>query len=180
MASGTARRGRPSYRRAVRMVLAVIALAFAGARAQGEPVHAQRVIHRAIETRTIGGWRASIDPRTGTAVAMWGAHVDAPGAIADARVAERAALAFVASHREVGAGGTFVVARDSVTDGLRTVVLQQTSGGRPVIGAQVLCVFGRDRMFAVQSHALPGVAAPAGGSAVLPLQSVACQVIVSE
>ena len=39
-----------------------------------------------------------------------------------------------------------------------------------MIGAQVLCVFGRDRLFAVESHALPGVVAPAGGSEVLPLE----------
>ncbi len=164
MASGTARARRASYRWAVRVPLAVIAVALAAASARAE-----RVVHRAIEPRAVGGWRASVDPRTGVAVALWGSHVAAPGAMADARVAERAALAFVAAHAEVGAGGAFVVARDVVTDGLRTVVLQQTSGGRPVIGAQVLCVFGRDRLFAIESHALPGVTAPAGGSSVLPL-----------
>ena len=146
-------------------VLFVIALVLAA-----RPVRAERVVHHAIAARTIGAWHASVDPRTGVAVALWGSHLDVPGASSDARVAERAALAFVAAHPEVGAGGTFAIARDVVDGALRTVVLQQTSAGRPVIGAQVLCVFGRDRLFAVESHALPNVIAPAGGTSVLPLE----------
>lgn len=164
MASRTAFLPWPAYRAAVRVISAVIALSLAAG-----PARAERVVHRAIAARTFGAWRASVDVRTGVAVALWGSHVDVAGASHDARVAERAALAFVTAHPEVGADGTFVVARDVVTDGLRTVVLQQTSDGRPVIGAQVLCVFGRDRLFAVESHALPGVVAPTGGSSVLPL-----------
>jgi len=163
VACRTVFRARPSYRCAVRALL-VIAVVLAAGQAHGE-----RVVHRAIAARTIGAWNASVDPRTGVAVALWGSHVDVPGASSDARLAERAALAFVAAHREVGAGGSFAIARDTVDAGLRTVVLQQTSGGRPVIGAQVLCVFGRDRLFAVESQALPNVSAPAGGASVLPL-----------
>jgi len=134
---------------------------------------AQRVVHRATIAKTLGAWRGVWDARTNLPIALWGSHVDAPGAMADPAIAERAARAFVTAHlgdlAPGASAGDFVVARDVVTGELRTVTLQQTAGGRPVIGAQIAFVFGRDRLFAIESHALPHVVVAAGGHAVLPL-----------
>lgn len=92
-----------------------------------------------------------------------------PDANDDARIAERTALTFVATHPEIGTDGTFEIARDSIDAGLHTVVLQQTNNKQPVIGTQVLCVFGRDRLFAIESHALPNVHTPTNGTNILAL-----------
>jgi hypothetical protein len=122
------------------------------------------------------GWRATWDRDTGVPARLWGGHVDAPGAIADAALAERAARDFLAANLDLLAPGAqptdFVVVANQLDGTLRTVGLAQTYRGRRVIGGALGFVFGRDRLFAVGSSAWPHVAAalPArGGRAILPV-----------
>lgn len=122
------------------------------------------------------GWRASWDRDTGVPARLWGGYVAAPGAVADAAVAERAARAFLAAHLDLLAPGArpgdFVVLANHLDDGVRTVGFAQTWRGRPVVGGQLGFVFAHDRLFAIGSSAWPDVSAalPAkGGHAILPL-----------
>ncbi len=122
------------------------------------------------------GWRATWDRDTGVAARLWGGHVDAPGALADPAIAERAARDFLAKHVALLAPGAraadFVVVANQLDGNLRTVGFAQTWRGRRVVGGGLGFVFGRDRLFAVGSSAWPDVAAalPArGGALILPL-----------
>jgi cysteine-rich repeat protein len=115
----------------------------------------------------LGGWQGIWDRDTGMPIALWGKTVAAPGAMTDPAAAERVARAQAAL---IAPGVDFVVSRDELTGGLRTVTLQQRSGGLPVIGGQIAFVFGRDRLFAIEAHVFPGVrVAERGGTAILPL-----------
>lgn len=122
------------------------------------------------------GWRATWDRDTGVPARLWGGHVDAPGAVADAAIAERAARDFLAAHLDLLAPGAqtsdFVVVANQLDGALRTVGFAQTYRGRRVIGGGLGFVFGRDRLFAIGSSAWPhvAVALPArGGREILPL-----------
>jgi cysteine-rich repeat protein len=107
------------------------------------------------------GWRASWDRDTGVAVRLWGGTVATPGAVADPRVAERAARAFLVAHLDVLAPGArvqdFVVVANRRDGDLRTVGLAQTWQGLAVHGGQLGFVFGHDRLFAIGSSAWPDV-----------------------
>jgi cysteine-rich repeat protein len=122
------------------------------------------------------GWRATWDRDTGVAARLWGGHVDVPGAVADAAIAERAARDFLARAMPVLAPGAqvgdFVVIANQVDAGIRTIGLQQMSRGLPVIGGQLGFVFAHDRLFAISSSAWPDVASYAAtgkARAILPL-----------
>ena len=100
---------------------------------------------------------------------LYGSHVDTPGAVGDAVIAERAARAFLAAHRDVlapGEGDFEVVA--NVRDGeRRTVGMQQMWRGLPVVGGAVGFHFAHDRLVAIASRAVPNVHATGHGHAVL-------------
>lgn len=108
------------------------------------------------------GWRAIWDRDTGVAARVWGSFVDAPGAVADPRVAEAAARRFLGEHLGVLAPGAnvedFVVVANHLAGGIRTVGFQQTWRGVPVVGGSVGFVFAHDRLFAIGSAAWPHVA----------------------
>jgi len=132
------------------------------------------VVHRRLTASTIAGWRAIRDADTGVPIALYGGTVAAPGSTADPAAAERAARAFLAAHiAELAPGSSerdFVVVTNELDGALRTVAFRQTARGLPVIGGGISFVFGRDRLFAVSSHALPNVhVVERGGHAVLPL-----------
>lgn len=115
----------------------------------------------------LAGWQGMWDRDTGMPIALWGKTVAAPGAMADPLAAERVARD---QAKAIAPGADFVVARDELTGALRTVTLQQMSHGLPVIGGRLVCVFGRDRLFAIEAHAFPSVhASERGGHAILPL-----------
>ena len=156
-------------------LVALASLGFAPVReppfitAKGRPV-----MHRHLAMTTIAGWRAIADADTGVPIALYGGTAAAPGASADPAIAERAARAFLAAHIAVLAPGAserdFVVVTNELDGALRTVAFAQTARGLPVIGGGISFVFGRDRLFAISSHALPDVrVVERGGHAVLPL-----------
>lgn len=124
---------------------------------------------RGVESARVGAWSATRDRALGTITQVWGSHVDAPGAMTDATVAERAARAFLAAH--VLPAGTriadFVVSANRVDRGKRTVAFVQTWNGMRVIGGQMHVVFANDRLFYAASDAFPHVAAFGRGQVVL-------------
>ncbi len=107
------------------------------------------------------GWTGTRDRDTGVVLQLWGSHVDAPGAMADPAIAERAARAFLAAHLALLAPGAaisdFVVVANQVDGQLRTVGFQQTWRGLRVVGGQLHVVFAHDRLFVAGSAALPEV-----------------------
>ena len=94
-------------------------------------------------------------------VATWRGALAAPGAIADAAIAERAARAFLAAHLETLAPGAsardFKLVANQLDGDLRTVGFAQTWRGIVVHGGQIGIVFGHDRLFAALSSAWPHV-----------------------
>lgn len=113
------------------------------------------------------GWRGTRDRDTGVVAQLWGGYVAVPGAVRDPAIAEAAARAFVAQHVSLLAPGvapadlvTIANQVDRKTAGgtLRTVAFQQTWRGLRVVGGQLHVVFGNDRLFAVGSQIVPGVA----------------------
>src|SRR5260221_10656812 len=93
-------------------------------------------------------------PEAARAPASWRAlAVDAPGAVADAAAAERAARAYLAAHvADLAPGATaadFRVIANTIAAGKRAVGFQQTWRGLPVVGAEVGFVFANDRLFAL-------------------------------
>src|SRR5579864_984432 len=86
-----------------------------------------------------------------TAEAEWRAvQIAAPGSTSDPAVAERAARAYLAAHRELG---DFTVAENRLDGDLRTVGFTQTWRGVPVIDGQIGFVFAHDHLFAVSVQA---------------------------
>ena len=118
------------------------------------------------------GWSGAQDRATGVVAEMWGSYVSAPGAVADANVAERAARAFVAANLALLAPGTkiddLVLRANREERGLRTVWFQQTWRGAPVIGGLLAVMIKNDRVFAASSQVLPNlaIAVPARTGAV--------------
>ncbi len=132
----------------------------------GKPVRDGRRVTEATPTRArtafaplaTAGWRAMWDRDTGVAITLAGGHVDVPGAVADAAIAERAARAFIAGHADVLAPGAELVVISNRLDGaVRTVGFRQVVNGSRVIGGELGVVFERDRLFAVSSSVLPDV-----------------------
>jgi hypothetical protein len=109
------------------------------------------------------GWHALRDRDTGVVTQLWGSHIDAPGAMADPAIAERAARGFLAAHLELFApgarAGDLLLVTNRVDGSLRTVAFHQTWNGMRVVGGQLHVVFRNDRLFVVGSEALPNVQA---------------------
>lgn len=108
------------------------------------------------------GWQGTQDATTGVIAELWGGYVPAPGAVADAKVAELAARAFLEAHLSLLAPGSqlddLVVRSNREERGLRTVWFQQTWRGAPVVGGSLAVMIRADRVFAASSQALPNVA----------------------
>ncbi|MGE3458207.1 MAG: DUF4215 domain-containing protein [Kofleriaceae bacterium] len=107
------------------------------------------------------GWAALVDADTGVTTQLWGATVAAPGAQADPTIAERAARDFLAAHLDRLAPGSSIddlqLIANRIDGELRTVGFAQTWQGVRVLGAELYVVFGRDRLIAAGSTALPAV-----------------------
>jgi len=105
------------------------------------------------------GWRATRDRDTGVIAQLWGGFVDAPGAMRDPAIAERAARDFLATHLNLLAPGArltdFVLVANRLDGALRTVAFGQRWNGLRVVGGQLHVVFARDRLFVASSDALP-------------------------
>ena len=112
------------------------------------------------------GWRALFDGATGTPLRLFGAGIPAPGASADAAVAERAARALLAEQIDLLAPGArpsqFVVVANvfDARTGQRSIGMVQTSGGTRVLGGQVSFSFKNDRLIVIGSTAIPYPPAP--------------------
>ena len=162
-----------------------LAIADAGPRPRGGLIGTTRPVRAARQLgprHDIGAWHASWDRDLDVPIAMWGPHVDAPGALANAAIALRAAQQFLAAHlAELAPGASIddfrVVAnqldRDRSGRNVRTIGFQQTWRGLRVIDAQIGIVFRNDRLFALTSTAMPNVVgdslATTANRVVLPL-----------
>jgi len=147
-------------------VLALVASAHAGPRTSELP-RRQRMtsavtpaaVRASFAPLAARGWRAAWDGEV--VLALWGGTVAAPGASADAAIAERAARAFLAAHLELFAPGAslrdFQLVANRLDGDVRSIGFAQTWRGVPVHGGQIGFVFGRDRLFAVSSGAWPHV-----------------------
>jgi cysteine-rich repeat protein len=106
-------------------------------------------------------WLASWDEATGVPSRIFGRGVAAPGAVQDARAAERHARAFLAAHIDLLAPGAaasdFVLVSNTARRGLRVIGFRQMHDGMRVLGGQVSFRYKNDRMFAIGSEALPDV-----------------------
>jgi len=117
----------------------------------------------------IRGWSATYDRETQY---LWG-QLAAPKANSDGPSAERIARAFLAAHIDVLAHGAsandFVLVANHDDGHLRTVGFAQRWHGIPVRGGTIAFVFGRDRLFAIVSRALPDVSVtlPVNGTRVI-------------
>jgi cysteine-rich repeat protein len=134
----------------------VVAMLFAVATAHAAPLvfsDGHHAAAHAMEARATGAWKMTWDRDRGTAATIYGSHVDVPGAIASAGIAERAAVAFIAAHRDVLANGDFVVVANRLDGELRTIGFEQRWRGLRVVGAQLGIVFSHDRLFALTSQA---------------------------
>ena len=125
----------------------------------GAPARATRSLARGAD---VGAWHATWDRDTGVVAELWGTHVDAPGATADAPRAEAAARALIAQHLAAlapgAAIGDFAVVSNTLSRGVRTVGFAQRWRGLRVVDAQIGVVIERDRVFALISTAVPSVA----------------------
>ena len=113
-----------------------------------------------------GAWRAIWDADTSAPARIWGEGIAAPGAMADAAAAERAARAVLAEELALLAPGAraddFVATANVVRGGVRTVYLQQRWRGLDVVGAGLRFAFKHDRLIAIGSTATAvDAAAPA-------------------
>ena len=156
-----------------RVIAAAILLAggTAGAwvtRPGGEPTEVAAGALRTRADRTLvegrglpAGWQGTRDRETGVVAELWGGTVAAPGAVADAAVAEKAARAFLVERIALLAPGArsedFVIVANEVDRGLRTIGFAQTHRGARVVGGQLAIFIKRDRVFAAQSQASPNI-----------------------
>ena len=101
------------------------------------------------------------DPDTAVPSRIVVAGIEAPGSTSAPEVAARFAQDFLRRHGDLLAPGStpgsFVVVANDDSAGMRTVGLQQTFEGRPVLGGQVSFRFKHDRLVAIGSEALPHV-----------------------
>jgi cysteine-rich repeat protein len=140
------------------------AIADAGPRTRGGLIATARPVRIARQLgprRDIGAWHASWDRDLDVPIAMWGTHVDAPGANTNATIALRAAKQFLADHLGQLAPGAsiddFKIVANQLDRGVRTIGFQQTWRGLRVVDAQIGIVFRNDRLFALTSTAMPDV-----------------------
>jgi MYXO-CTERM domain-containing protein len=108
-----------------------------------------------------GSWKAIWDQNTAVPLRLYGKGIAAPGAGADAAVAERSARAMLTEQIALVAPGAsvsdFVVARNQLRAGIRTVTFAQRFGGLEVVGAEVSFTFSHDRLVVIGSTASPNL-----------------------
>ena len=103
------------------------------------------------------------------------AHVDAPGSVASASLAESFSRDFLARHLEAIAPGSdpddFVVVANDLSSGIRTIGLQQLHRGAVVHGGGLGLRFVGDRLVMISATVLPDVDVPTAlpGTIVLPV-----------
>src|SRR5689334_18162143 len=122
-------------------------------------------------------WHSMWDRDTGVPLRIWGAGIAAPGSVASADLAERAARRLLAQYLPLLAPGASVddfelVANVQHGDGsMRSVGFEQRWKGLRVVGGQLSFLFKRDRLIVIGSDALPNVKAalPARTAAVASL-----------
>jgi MYXO-CTERM domain-containing protein len=111
----------------------------------------------------IGATDTIWDTATRVPLRMWGAGVQAPGAVASASQAAVSAGALLRQHLAVLAPGSaaedFVLVGNDLSAGIRSVGFRQHYRGRPVLGGQVSFRFKGDRLVMLGSEALPHVQA---------------------
>jgi MYXO-CTERM domain-containing protein len=117
-----------------------------------------------------GAWTATWDQDTGVPSRIYGEGIDAPGVMKDDATAEAAgwnALAQNVALLAPGADvGDFVLARNVVRAGVRSVDFAQTHDGLPVVGAYVSFAFEHDRLVEMASSAAPNIGVAAPGTTV--------------
>jgi MYXO-CTERM domain-containing protein len=113
------------------------------------------------QTDVGGGWRAAFDGRTGVPRRLYGPGIPAPGSVASADAAEKAARLILERHVALlapGASATdFELVANELDAGMRTVGFAQTASGMRVLGGQVSFRFKNDRLTMIGSEALPRV-----------------------
>ncbi|MFO0551794.1 MAG: MYXO-CTERM sorting domain-containing protein [Polyangiaceae bacterium] len=106
-------------------------------------------------------FRAGFDPRTGVPRRIFGPGISAPGAVADAAVAEQFSRAFFAEIVALVAPGAdvsdFELVSNDLDAGIRSVGFIQRVGALRVRGGQVSFRFKNDRLYVIGSEALPNV-----------------------
>jgi MYXO-CTERM domain-containing protein len=118
-----------------------------------------------------GSWRAMWNPETGVPQRIFGAGIQAPGAVQSASSAEAHARRALREHIELLAPGAresdFVLAANHLdATGMRTVSFFQHHQGLRVLGGQVNFRFRNDRLFVIGSEALPNVRVPRAHASV--------------
>ena len=130
----------------------------------------------ALASAGLPGWTAIWDRDTDVPLRLWGGDGGdtlAPGAVADAAIAEAAARRFLAAHLAVlapGAGASdFELVSNALSRGgdVRSVGFQQRAAGLRVVGGTVGFAFKGDRLAMVSSTALPHVSVPVPAAARL-------------
>lgn len=113
------------------------------------------------QTRAAGRWSASWDRATGVPSRIWGSGIAAPGTVASAQIAEQTARQLLADHLALLAPGAtaadFMLASNTLANGVRSVGFVQRASGVSVVGGQISFRFKHDRMIAIGSEALPNV-----------------------
>ena len=114
-----------------------------------------------------GAWEATWDAATGVPLRIWGEGIASPGANGSADRAATAAWGLLAEQLALIAPGTqltdWKLITNTVHGGLhgslpmRTVAFAQHHDGAPVLGASVGFLFKNDRLFVINSTAIPTV-----------------------
>ena len=133
-----------------------------------------------------GSWNAAWDSATGVPSRIYGAGIAAPGAVANAAVAEAHARRVLADHIALLAPGSsvsdFELVSNHLAGGMRSLGFLQKAGGLRVVGGQVSFRFKADRLFVIGSEALPHVtfAAPTTRMARTQLRARATQILKAD
>lgn len=108
-----------------------------------------------------GTWHAAWDIATGVPSRIWGEGIAAPGAIANASLAEQFARKALADHVALLAPGAsmsdFELVSNTYDGDIRSVGFVQRALGFRVVGGQVSFRFKHDRLFVIGSEAFPNI-----------------------
>ena len=141
------------------------------------PRSAERALAR-FELEAGGRWRAVWDASTGVPTRLWGAGLPAPKSVASPERAEAFARAFLARHIELLAPGSraedFVLASNTLHDGLRSVAFFQQFRGLRVLTGQLGFAFKNDRLIVLTDGEwhYPDVELRGWGAQAAPAQAV--------
>jgi len=111
---------------------------------------------------SLPGWRVMWDRDTDVPLRLWGPAIAAPGATADAAIAEATARQHLATHLGTLAPGArvsdFALLSNTLDrTGTRVVSFAQRAHGLPVLGGAVAFTFSHDKLTMMSSTALPNV-----------------------